>query len=178
MEGLEFYISGADVYVEDGSGCHRLDEGSPLVGRIMEYVDSMYPLAAAALRECYSKSARNAHYYNYLMARRFCKCNFGSLDHTMSDLGAVVGLEDVSCPLRGECRYEGVICHPKVQTTLTEAELRVMRLVRDGLSNVQIADELYLSPNTVKRHIHSSFVKTGSGNRSEFIKKASEYGIL
>ncbi|MBE0698572.1 MAG: response regulator transcription factor, partial [Anaerolineaceae bacterium] len=33
---------------------------------------------------------------------------------------------------------------------LTEREIEVLRLLADGLSNIEIAQRLYLSPNTLK----------------------------
>lgn len=52
--------------------------------------------------------------------------------------------------MRGECKYEGVICNPQFNSRISDAEMRVMHLVYDGLDNDEIADRLYLSPHTVK----------------------------
>lgn len=178
MGGLELFTSGSEVFVQSPEGCARLTEDAPIINDIMERIDTMYPDAGRALRECYSKSSKNIPYYNFLMVRRFCKCNFGSLDHTRKDIEGTLNFERVQCPLRGECRNEGIICSPKVMTALTEAEKRVMRLVCEGRSNTQIADELYISPNTVKKHISTSFLKTGCRNRAEFVKYANEHSIF
>ena len=178
MDGLEFFTSEEDVFVQDGAECSRLTEDSPIVNMILERVETMYPDAAKALKGCYGKSSANVRYYNFLIARRFCKCNFGSLDRTFKDFDGIFNFERVPCPLRGECKYDGVICLPEVQTRLTDAEKRVMRLVCKGLSNMQISEELYLSPNTVKRHIATAFLKTGVRNRTEFLKYANENSIF
>lgn len=86
------------------------------------------------------------------MARRFAKCNFGNLDSTVEDINnnGKVNFEHVQCPLRGECKYEDIICNPQFNSSLSDAEMRVMKLVYDGKSNDDIADSLYLSPHTVK----------------------------
>ena len=180
MDGvMEFYTNDDDVWVQGDEGMTRLEEGSPLVGLCLEKIDGLYPKADEALKECYSKSASNVPYYNYLRARRFCKCNFGHLDHTKEDIeGAAFNFERVSCPLRGECKYEGVICLPERETRLSDAEKRVMRLVCIGRSNTEIAEELYLSPNTVKRHISTSYIKAGVRNRAEFIKYANDNSVF
>ena len=52
-----------------------------------------------------------------------------------------------------------------VDADLTERELEVLRLLADGLDNRQIAEALYLSPTTVKRHVSSIVAKLGVSNR-------------
>ena len=37
--------------------------------------------------------------------------------------------EEVKCPMRGECLYEGVICKPKLTTVLKDRVLMVFRLI-------------------------------------------------
>jgi len=54
---------------------------------------------------------------------------------------------------------------------LTEAELRVVRLVADGLTNREIADRLFLSPHTVDSHVRHSFTKLGVNNRVELTRQ-------
>jgi DNA-binding CsgD family transcriptional regulator len=51
--------------------------------------------------------------------------------------------------------------------SLTEAELRVVRVVAEGLTNKQAADRLFLSPHTVDSHLRHSFAKLGINNRVE-----------
>lgn len=50
---------------------------------------------------------------------------------------------------------------------LSEREAQVLRLVADGKSNRQIADTLFVSPNTVANHVRSILTKTSSTNRTE-----------
>ncbi len=42
---------------------------------------------------------------------------------------------------------------------LTEREAKVLRLVAGGLTNNEIATELFLSPKTVSRHLSNNFHK-------------------
>ena len=176
---MELFVSGDEVWYEEGDAFQLLQEGSPMVTLITEKVREFYPQAYNALCKCYAKSSRNITYYHFLIARRFCKCNFGNLDHTKKDIdGDVFNLERVSCPLQGECPYEGVICMPTMESSLSEAEKRVMSLVCEGKSNSDIAEELYLSPNTVKRHISTSYIKTHTHNRAEFVKYASKHSLF
>lgn len=181
MEGVrEFFVDGEDVWCASADGVERLAEGSPLVQGLVERVQGLYPKAYAALAETYAKSAANVPYFRFLVARRFCKCNFGRLDRTQADVGRGGGFcfEDVPCPLRGECKLEGVVCRPELETRLSAAERRVMELVTAGRSNAEIAEELYLSPNTVKRHVAAAYEKTGSRNRAEFTAYATRHNLF
>lgn len=48
---------------------------------------------------------------------------------------------------------------------LTPGERRVLELVREGLSNEQIAASLVLAPGTVRKHLENAFRKLGVHNR-------------
>jgi DNA-binding CsgD family transcriptional regulator len=54
----------------------------------------------------------------------------------------------------------------------------VLRLVAKGLTNAQIARELYISPRTVNAHMGSVYHKIGSHSRAEAARFASEHGLL
>ncbi|HEX9109779.1 MAG TPA: response regulator transcription factor [Longimicrobiales bacterium] len=49
---------------------------------------------------------------------------------------------------------------------LSRAELAVLELVADGLSNADIARRIFLSENTVKFHLRNIFHKLGTHNRT------------
>jgi LuxR family transcriptional regulator, maltose regulon positive regulatory protein len=53
---------------------------------------------------------------------------------------------------------------------LTPAELRVLRLLPSHLSYRQIADELIVSPNTVKTQVRSAYLKLGVSSRHEAVE--------
>jgi DNA-binding NarL/FixJ family response regulator len=57
---------------------------------------------------------------------------------------------------------------------LSEREQMVAALVSRGLRNRQIAAELKISENTVKRHLQSIFSKTGARDRVELAAMAAE----
>jgi LuxR family maltose regulon positive regulatory protein len=61
---------------------------------------------------------------------------------------------------------------------LSEREREVLRLVAAGLTNAEIADHLFLSVGTVKRHTHNIFIKLGVGNRVNAIARAREVNAL
>jgi DNA-binding CsgD family transcriptional regulator len=51
-------------------------------------------------------------------------------------------------------------------TTLSERERQVAALIGRGLTNQQIAQELWISVATVKDHVHHILAKTGLANRA------------
>ncbi|HSP28593.1 MAG TPA: response regulator transcription factor [Ilumatobacteraceae bacterium] len=61
--------------------------------------------------------------------------------------------------------------------TLSEREREVLALLGQGLSNRAIADELYLSVDTVKTHARKVFAKLGVGNRTQAALIANERGL-
>ncbi len=61
---------------------------------------------------------------------------------------------------------------------LTERERDVMRLIAAGMHNREIADELFISLSTVKRHIANAYGKLGASNRTEAVARAIELDLL
>jgi len=61
---------------------------------------------------------------------------------------------------------------------LTERELQVLRLMADGATNQEIAHELVLAVNTVKKHTSNIFGKLGVSNRTQSIARARELNLL
>jgi two-component system, NarL family, sensor kinase len=61
---------------------------------------------------------------------------------------------------------------------LTKRELEVLTLIRKGLSNKQIAEQLFLAERTIKFHITSILSKLLAGNRTQAINNAIQRGIL
>ena len=62
-------------------------------------------------------------------------------------------------------------------TGLSEREVDVLRLIAAGKSNQQIADELFISLNTVSHHLRNIFGKTGTVNRTEAASFAYQQGL-
>jgi len=177
MEGLEFYVVNNDVWYLTADGRNeRLTESSEdVIALVLERIMDCYPEAYAALSECYKNSMLNVSYFRYLVVRRFCKCNLGKLDTTEIDYNRYsLRFEKVDCPLRGECKYEGVICMPQFDAHLSSKEMQVMRLVYEGCTNEEIADKLYISPFTVKNHIKSAYAKLEVHEKAEFIRYANK----
>ena len=61
---------------------------------------------------------------------------------------------------------------------LTPRELDVLRLVRDGFKNKQVADQLSISENTVNFHIKNLVGKLGARDRTHAVTIAVRRGLL
>jgi len=61
---------------------------------------------------------------------------------------------------------------------LTKRELEVLTLIRKGLSNKQIAEQLFLAERTIKFHITAILSKLLATNRTEAINNAIQRGIM
>jgi two-component system NarL family response regulator len=62
--------------------------------------------------------------------------------------------------------------------TLTARELEVLKLVAQGMSNKEIASELYISENTVKNHVRNILEKLHLHSRMEAVMYAVREKIL
>jgi DNA-binding NarL/FixJ family response regulator len=60
---------------------------------------------------------------------------------------------------------------------LTAREAEVLKLLAAGLSNGEIARELFISEHTVKTHINHVFTKTRSRDRAQAIRYAHEHQL-
>jgi two-component system, NarL family, response regulator LiaR len=61
---------------------------------------------------------------------------------------------------------------------LSQRELDVLRLMVDGLSNPEIADKLYLSPNTIKTHVRGIMNKLSVDDRVQAAVVALRSGLV
>ena len=178
---LEFYNYESEVWYRcsDGS-CDRLTEDkSEIISMLIQSVENFYPEAYAALAKEYERCKPNLMHFRYRMAVRFCKCNFGSIDD-IPDIDGFGGFnfEHVPCPMRGECRYERIICCPKFNHRISEAEMRVLRLWYDGLRKEDIAERLYLSIHTVCNHIRNAYARIGVSDKAEFVRYADSHHLF
>ncbi len=79
---------------------------------------------------------------------------------------------------------------PPVSTTTTPArpssypaelssrETEVLKLVARGLTNDQVAEELFISPRTVQRHLTSIYGKLGVSSRAAATRFALEHDLV
>jgi DNA-binding CsgD family transcriptional regulator len=61
---------------------------------------------------------------------------------------------------------------------ITARELEILSLVARGLSNREIATQLFVSENTVKTHCSRAFDKLGAARRTQAVQLGKELGLL
>jgi DNA-binding NarL/FixJ family response regulator len=72
----------------------------------------------------------------------------------------------------------GVGDRERSENWLTPRELEVLRALGRGATNQEIAEELHLSPHTVKIHVHQVLVRMGFRNRQQAAAYAARAGLL
>jgi DNA-binding NarL/FixJ family response regulator len=63
-------------------------------------------------------------------------------------------------------------------SSLTDREMEVVTLVTRGLSNKEIAQELFLSEGTVKAHVSRVMSKLGVDRRTDLVRHALSSGLV
>jgi DNA-binding CsgD family transcriptional regulator len=92
---------------------------------------------------------------------------------TAQELG-IHGLGERASALLGELAAPPAPAWP---AGLTGREVEVLRLIAAGRSNRAIAQALFISPNTVLRHVSNIFAKTGVANRAQAAAYATRHGL-
>jgi DNA-binding CsgD family transcriptional regulator len=79
----------------------------------------------------------------------------------------------VEVPANGEIDSQQVI-----KLGLSKREHQILQLISEGLSNQQMAAQLYISENTIKKHISNLFLKLDVERRTEAVKKARALRVI
>jgi len=61
---------------------------------------------------------------------------------------------------------------------LTEREFEVLGMLAAGKRNREIADELVVTLDTVKKHVTHTIEKLGAASRTEAVARAKQLGLL
>jgi two-component system, NarL family, response regulator LiaR len=61
---------------------------------------------------------------------------------------------------------------------ITDRELEILTLIARGLSNREIATQLFVSENTVKTHCSRAYDKLGAARRTQAVQRGKELGLL
>lgn len=174
LANIEFFKTpdGDVMYKRQGESVRELTEHDrEMVSALLSLIRTRYPEAFAALSDVYSRSERNRAWYEFRMVSRFIRCNLGDYDTQSIDIDGdgLLHMEQMKCPLMGadDCRYECVICRPKLSTGLTTRELELLPLLADGLQSHEIAERLFISKSTVDRHRQNILAKLGKRSTAE-----------
>jgi DNA-binding CsgD family transcriptional regulator len=61
---------------------------------------------------------------------------------------------------------------------LSARELEILSLVARGITDAEVAENLYVSPRTVSGHLRGAYRKLGVKSRTAAVKKAGELGLI
>jgi DNA-binding CsgD family transcriptional regulator len=97
-----------------------------------------------------------------------------------------LGADAVAAKVRRDLRAAGQSVVPARRRSatlanpvgLTARQVDVLRLLSDGLTNVELADRLFLSVKTVDHHVSAILAKLEVGKRRDAVRKARELGLL
>ena len=181
MKQTEFYMTpdGEVMLKQEDKPEHMLVETDyEFINAFISVLQEFYTDSYNALISVYEKADKRG-YRNFMVVKRFIKCNLSVYDNRIDlDEHWNFNFEFVSCPLRGECKFDGIICSPKFNSKLSDRQLEVMRLLYEGLSDNEISDKLFISLNTVNNHRKNSFKKLGVHSMSDFMRFAQKNNIF
>jgi HD-GYP domain-containing protein (c-di-GMP phosphodiesterase class II) len=145
----------------DGSGYHRasLGQALSLTARILAAADAYQAMTEARPHRPAHSSAEAAEKLRH-------EVRAGRLDGDA--VHAVLAETGHRVPRTRRERPAG----------LSRREVEVLRLLARGLSNKEMAEQLFLSPDTVKRHIQHIYDKTGLSTRAGATVFAMEHSLL
>ena len=89
---------------------------------------------------------------------------------------AVLAPRDLSTLLEGQFRAQAPT--PTAYLSLTDKEREVFAAVARGLSNTEIAGQVFASESTVKTHVGAILRKLGLRDRVQIVVFAHEHGLV
>lgn len=77
-----------------------------------------------------------------------------------------------------EIESEKLKAEQLAETGISQREYEVLQLMAEGHTNQEIADQLFISLNTVKTHSSNLFAKLDVKRRTQAVQKAKELALL
>lgn len=119
----------------------------------------------------------------YRRIEQFGKCRFGGLDFKgdiCNDTGKLQDGEYWECPLRGNCRSEGVLCKmPKVgDERLTSSEIKLIQLITTDKTNEVIAEEMDLPLGSLHKSKKNLYEKFKINTKQCLTKTAMAFNLI
>lgn len=178
---MEFYFTPkGEVMITDEQGTRQLKQTDrSFISEMITRMGIFWPEALKDASIEYAEKRFSIPLFEFIIVRRFLKCNFGKFDSTMDiDQIGNFHFEEIECPLRGECKHEGVICKPKFNSTLSERELDIMRSFYEGMDENRIADKHCVSIETVRTHKRNAFRRISVHSLAEFFQYARKNNLF
>jgi DNA-binding NarL/FixJ family response regulator len=116
--------------------------------------------------------------YRYLLRDISVEIYIGTIAILFTLLGAWAGWKFTKGPTSVPVVATAATPVLNVETDLSPREIEVLRLIAAGHSNQEIADKLFLSLNTIKKHNSQLFAKLGAVRRTQAIERAKQLGLI
>jgi DNA-binding CsgD family transcriptional regulator len=132
-----------------------------------QYRESIDRLGRTRLR---AELARAHLLYGEWLRRERRRADARAQLSTAYDMLVAMGIGAFAERARGELAATGGTARKRVPETsgeLTAQETQIARLARDGLSNPEIGDRLFISARTVQYHLGKVFTKLGISSRNQ-----------
>jgi DNA-binding CsgD family transcriptional regulator len=174
---IEFNITGdgSTVLISSDRSLREFTEHDmDITKNILEIIEVRYPETFKRLKKRYG----HLNNWRYMAVKRFIKCNWGN-DDEIKDITAEgeLNFELVRCPLRGECKEEGIICCPTEERRITKRETEILKYLVKGYSSEEMADKLCLSIHTINNHRVNLRRKLNAKNNVGLIAYAHKHNI-
>lgn len=98
--------------------------------------------------------------------------------HALSAKALLGRYPDAGILRRRAERLLEVVDRTRLPEPLTPAERRVLELLPTHLTDAQMAEQLYVSRNTIKTHVRSLYRKLEVSSRADAVGRARELGLL
>ncbi len=136
-----------------------------------QMIQNDYPDAWRACEDWNKPYRHNILKYDFLNVRRFCKCNFPKFDGILDiDAAGCMHFEFTDCPMRGECKYENLLCSPVFSHTLTKSDVQLLKLIAaEQLTAEEIALQLGRSVSTINNRRKVLQKKTSCNTISKLV---------
>ncbi len=93
-------------------------------------------------------------------------------------LSVFIPHDETSAERAKSAMWAPVVVEESGRLQLTEREREIMTLVASGLQSADIAERLFLSPETVKSHVHNALGKLGAHTRAHAVAIALVTGQI
>lgn len=123
-------------------------------------------------------TAMERHFYEPYIAAARARLDEAAWEAAWEEGKAMTPEEAVEYALEPPMAAPDTEAPPSYPAGLSAREVEVLRLLAGGMTNPQIAQELFISPRTVDAHLRSVYHKTGSSTRAEATRFALEHDLL
>jgi NarL family two-component system response regulator LiaR len=193
-DGLKVFLSVCDdlevvAEAEDGEQavalCAHVQPDVILMDIVMPNVDG--PTATARIRQAFPQVQVLAltSFLEEDLVRRAIQA--GATGYLLKDVDPEKLAEAIRAAHRGQSTIDAAAAQvllrsagqtPKLGHDLTTREREVLALLAGGMTNKAIAEELTLSPGTVRLHVSNILSKLGASNRTEATSLALQHKLI